>query len=76
MNRLTDTIEDTDIRFAKDNGIKPELCVFQKIYNPLVMYCRLMELGLDIEESLTRMNIYETYFYKPLLKRLEDGEWK
>jgi len=74
MNRLTDTIEDTDIRFAKDNGLTPELCVFQKMYNPMVIFCRLRELGLGVVDAGRRMIIYEDVFYKPLIKRLEDGE--
>ena len=70
-NRLTDTIEETDIHFAKLNNTTPELCCFQKLYNPMTIYCRLRELGFETKEANIRSKTYEMMFYKPLMFKIE-----
>jgi len=48
-------------------GIEKNEAIFYESYNPLSLYCRLMELGIDKQDSLELSKYYENVFYGPLI---------
>jgi len=67
-------IEEIDIETSKLINKSPEFCAFSRKYNPINVYSDLKELGIFEIEAQIRMKQYHKHFYKPLIKRLEDGE--
>jgi len=55
------------------NDIEEKLKMFEDKYNPMQMYCRLRELGLEKREAVDTARYYEEMFYKPLIKELKHG---
>jgi len=53
-----------DIELSKLSGLPPEVHQFQRIYNPLHLYCRLMELGIYDKKAKQIVFKYEQEVYK------------
>ena len=58
---MSEELEEMLIECRKDD--------FQHLYNPLHMYERLRKMGIDKQESLSIVKIYEAVTYKPLNKK-------
>lgn len=65
--KLCELVSETEVRIAHESGLKPEVHVFQNVYNPQVMYCRLRELGMSKPVAKKYMKSYEHVFYNPVL---------
>lgn len=44
---------------------------FEHKFNPLHLYCRLVDLGLDKDYIHEKVKDYEIYFYKPIMRKLQ-----
>ena len=67
-------IKNIDIETSRLIKKSPKFCAFSRMYNPINICMDLRELGLSQLESELRIKDYHRYFYKPLIKRLEEGE--
>lgn len=68
---LEDEVCETDKRMC-DVNLKPELFLFQRIYNPLHFYCRLKDTGFSPFMAKLYSKFYENAIYRPLISDLKE----
>ena len=61
---LTDKVNGCDRHMEKESGIPAEIFAFHRIYNPLVFYCRLTDLGFNKECAIDLTVAYEEMIYE------------
>ena len=73
MSRITlkDLVDDTDIKMSKESGLKPELHAYQSFYNPLVLMCRLTEIGVDIRMAEIMARRYDKEVFQHIKTYLD-----
>jgi hypothetical protein len=65
-------VESIDKKISKLTGLEPEVHLFQKIYNPLHFYCRLLDIGIEKKEAKRLSEIYEIGIYHEIMNQLTD----
>jgi len=63
-------ITDTDRKVAKKTGKSEVYHVFERLYNPLHLYCKLREIGIKKDVAKALCENYENYVYLPVV-----GHW-
>lgn len=71
---LEDEVCETDEQMAKQGStpLKPELYLFQRVYNPLHFYCRLKDTGFNPFMARIYSKFYEVAIYNPLIVDLKE----
>ena len=70
MKELQDKVCMHDIRMQKESGLPDILHTFQTEYNPLTLYCRLIELGIHSKGARYLATRYEFLVYKQVKEQL------
>ena len=66
---IEDYVTETDKRIASSMDVPPECYVFQRIYNPLHFYCRLVDYcGIDEDTAFKLAKQYEHNTYDVVMR--------
>jgi hypothetical protein len=74
MLGLETLADETDRKFAEMANVCPKLTTFAGHYNPMHVFCRVIELGVDRREAYRLAKEYEKNFYTPLQQILKDSK--
>lgn len=56
---------------AEELGISTEELEFQEAHNPLKLYHRLVNVGIQMQDAIKISDWYEETFYKPLMELID-----
>ena len=57
-------------------NLQDKINVFQHVYNPIHIYCRMLEVGVPEKEADRLVEYYEDEVYKEVLKHLHSPRTK
>ena len=69
---LTDKANGYDKHMSRESGQSAEIFTFQKIYNPLVFYSRLIDLGFNKKCAMDLAIDYEERIYEFIKEELKN----